>query len=101
MRVVWTGTARRDLAGIREYITADSPEAARRVSQRIRDAVRKLARYPHLGRPGRVPGTRELVIPGTPYLVPYTVHRDQLAILAVLHGAQEWPKKPTSSPSPP
>jgi addiction module RelE/StbE family toxin len=80
------------MTDIREYIAADNSEAARRVSRRIRDAVRKLARYPHIGRPGRVPGTRELVIPGTPYVVPYIVHRDQLAILTVLHGAQEWPK---------
>jgi len=77
---------------IREYIAADNPEAARRVSERIRNAVRQLGRYPHLGRPGREPGTRELALPGTPCVAPYTVHGDRLMILAVLDGAQQWPK---------
>ena len=92
MRLAWSEPALADLVEIRRYIAEDNPAAARRVAERIKAAVRQLATYPHLGRPGREPGTRELAIPGTPYVVPYTVHRDRLAILAVLHGAQQWPR---------
>ena len=45
-----------------------------------------------MGRPGRVPGTRELVVPGTRYLVPYRVTGDTLQILRVYHGARNWPE---------
>ncbi len=88
MRVVWTATAVRHLGAIQASIEKDKPEAARRVAAALRKAVAYLAAYPHLGRGGRKPGTRELVIADTPYLVPFTVKGDRLTILAVLHGAQ-------------
>jgi toxin ParE1/3/4 len=50
-----------------------------------------LADNPHMGRPGRVPGTRELVVTRTPYIVPYRVRGDTLEILRVYHGARRWP----------
>jgi toxin ParE1/3/4 len=68
-------------------------EAAARMVERIASAVDQLARYPALGRPGRVPGTRELVISGTPYIVPYRVRRDVVEILRVFHAARKWPAK--------
>ena len=43
-------------------------------------------------RPGRVPGTRELVIPRTPFVVPYRLKSDIIQILRVYHGAHRWPK---------
>jgi toxin ParE1/3/4 len=52
-----------------------------------------LAGSPGLGRPGRVAGTRELVIPLTPYIVPYRVRDDAVQIITILHGAQRWPDK--------
>ena len=71
----------------------DNPAAARRVALRIVETVeQQLPDNPHLGRPGRVPGTRELVIPRTPYIVPYRVHRNALEILRVYHGARRWPE---------
>jgi addiction module RelE/StbE family toxin len=88
MRIVWTETAVRHLCAIQAYIEQDKPQAAQRVAAAIREAVAYLAAHPHLGRAGRKPGTRELVIADTPYLVPYTVKGDRLTILAVLHGAQ-------------
>jgi len=88
MQIVWTETALRHLAGIQAYIEQDKPEAAKDVAQAIRKAVAYLTAHPHLGRPGRKPGTRELIIAGTPFLVPYQVQGDRLTILAVLHGAQ-------------
>jgi toxin ParE1/3/4 len=88
MQIVWTATAIRHLAAIQTYIERDKPEAARRVASAIRQTVAYLAEHPYLGRAGRKPGTRELVIAGTRYVVPYRVKGDRLAILAVLHGAQ-------------
>ncbi len=89
MQIVWTETAVRHLAEIQAYIEQDKPEAARRVAAKIRKTIAYLGEHPHLGRAGRKPGTRELVIADTPYIVPYRVHRHCLMILAVLHGAQQ------------
>ncbi len=44
-----------------------------------------------MGRPGRVLGTRELVVSETPYVIPYRVRQDRLELLAVFHGRQKWP----------
>ena len=89
MRVIWSRTAISHLAEIRGYIADDRPEAARRVAPRIRDAVGRLAEHLHLGRPGLFPGIREFVVSGTPYVVPYTVHKNAVAILAVFHDARQ------------
>jgi len=92
MNIVWSPEAIEDLISLRAYIAAQSPAGARRIVLRILQAVeRVLPDNPHIGRPGRVPGTRELVIPQTPYIVPYRVHRDVLQILRVYHGARRWP----------
>ena len=55
-------------------------------------AVERLATLPHIGRPGRVPRTRELVVPGTPYIIPYRLRGQRLEIIAVFHARQRWPK---------
>lgn len=91
MRIVWSRRSVRNLQEIRRHIAADHPAAAKRMADRIVAAVLRLSAYPHLGRPGREPGTRELVIAGTPYVVPYTVGGDAVRVAAVLHGAQQWP----------
>jgi toxin ParE1/3/4 len=83
----------RRLEDIRERIAADNPTAAIRMIERIRAAVTRLAGSPALGRPGRVAGTRELVIPRTPYIVPYRVNGDVVQIITILHGAQRWPDR--------
>jgi addiction module RelE/StbE family toxin len=83
----------RRLEDIKERIAADNPAAAARMIERIRDAVSRLARFPASGRPGRVAGTRELVIAGTPYIVPYRVTGDAVQIITILHGAQRWPEQ--------
>jgi toxin ParE1/3/4 len=44
-----------------------------------------------MGRPGRVIGTRELIVPGTPYVVAYRVRESTMEVLAVMHSAQQWP----------
>ena len=84
----------RHLSQLRAFIAKDRPNAARETAFTILSSVNRLAEHPGLGRPGRLPGTRELVVPGTPYLVPYRVRGDRLEIMAVFHGRQRWPAKP-------
>ncbi len=91
MRVRWTRRALGALDGIADYIARDSPGAARRMIRRIDQAVADLADCPSMGRVGRVVGTRELVIAGTPFIVPYRVRQGQLEVLTVLHSARRWP----------
>jgi addiction module RelE/StbE family toxin len=83
----------RRLEEIRERITEDNPVAATGIVLGIRAAVERLSTSPGLGRPGRVAGTRELVVPGTPYIVPYRLRGDVVQIITVLHGAQKWPDR--------
>jgi toxin ParE1/3/4 len=92
MNIVWSPEAIQDLISLRAYIAEDSPAGARRIVARVLHAVEHLLPdNPQMGRPGRVPGTRELVIPQTPYIVPYRVQRSTLQILRVFHGARRWP----------
>ncbi len=92
MRISWLDQAVEDLKSLRSYIARDNPSAAADVAQRIRDAVKLLRDYPAAGRSGRVPNTRELVVASTPYIIPYRVKGEDVEILRVLHGAQEWPR---------
>lgn len=66
--------------------------SGRLTAARILDTVDLLATQPHMGRPGRVVGTRELVVPNTPYIIRYRVKDDRLELIAVFHGRQKWPK---------
>jgi len=93
VEIIWRRAALNDLAAIREFIAQDNPQAATRVQVTIRGAVERLATYPNLGRAGRVEGTRELVIPDTPYIVAYRVVGDQLRILSIIHGSRQWPRR--------
>jgi toxin ParE1/3/4 len=92
VHVRWLRTALANLNAEAEYISQDSPAAARTVTA-IVDAVELLKQYPALGRPGRVPGTRELVVRGTPYIVPYRVRGDVVELLRVFHAARKWPSQ--------
>jgi addiction module RelE/StbE family toxin len=91
MRVVWTAPALRELEAIGDYIGRESPHAATRVVNRILDRVDALTDQPETGRPGRIAGTRELVVTDTPFVVPYRLHEDRIEILSVFHGARRWP----------
>jgi toxin ParE1/3/4 len=91
MKVVWSRRAIRHLVHLREYIERDSEQNAALVVSRILNAVELLQTHPELGRPGRTVGTRELVVPQTPYIIPYRVRRDSLELIAVFHGRQKWP----------
>jgi toxin ParE1/3/4 len=92
MNVIWSPEAIQDLISLRAYIAEDSPTAARRIVLRIlHDIEHLLPDNPHIGRAGRVPGTRELVIPRTPYILPYRMQGGSIQILRVYHGARRWP----------
>lgn len=93
MKILWTPFAASDRDAILEHIASDTLNAALRVDQDIESQVDLLARSPRLGRPGRISGTRELVIAGTPYLVAYALRNDAVEVLRVLHGAQTWPEQ--------
>jgi toxin ParE1/3/4 len=92
MRIAWTAPAARDLEAIGDYIARQNLNAARRTVQRIRSKVRTLAIHPYLGRPGRIAGTRELVVASTPFIVAYRLVGDRAEILAVIHSARIWPE---------
>ena len=91
--VVWSPRAVAHLGELRAYIASDNPSAAADVADTLLAAVDRLAELPRLGRPGRLTGTRELVVPGTPYLMPYRVRGQRLEIVAVFHGRQKWPNR--------
>jgi toxin ParE1/3/4 len=91
--VVWSPRAIGHLAGLRAYIARENPGAAARTAKTLLAVVDRLAALPNLGRPGRVSGTRELVVPGTRYVIPYRVRGERLEIIAVFHGRQHWPKR--------
>lgn len=91
MKPAWTRLALADLDNAHDYIAEEDPSAARRMIERIQEAVAALCRHPEIGRPGRVGGTRELVIPGTPFIVAYRIKAKRLEVLAVIHGARRWP----------
>ena len=92
MKVAWTPLALEDLDSAYEYIAAENLTAADAIIERIRSAVNALRAHPDLGRKGRVEGTRELVISGTPFVIPYRVNKNRVEILALIHGARRWPE---------
>ena len=91
MRLEWTLKALGDLREAGNFIAEDNPQAAEKIADRAREAVEYLLEHPNMGRPGRLPNTRELVISGTPFIVIYWVRRTALQILRVLHHSKKWP----------
>lgn len=92
MKIAWTVSAGRDMRALRRYIAEHDPKAAESTALQILDALERLTVYPASGRAGRKPDTRELVIPGSAYIVVYRVVGDRVQILRVLHGARQWPE---------
>ena len=92
MNIQWSDEAIDDLRNLHAFIARDNPAAARKMALTIVEAVETdLPGNPRMGRPGRVNGTRELVITHTPYVVPYRIKADAIQILRVYHGARRWP----------
>ena len=93
MQIVWLITALKNLDELGAYIAQDNPIAASQMVNLITSQVRQLSTQPAMGRPGRVLGTRELVISNTHYLVPYRIKNNTVEILRVFHTSQQLPKK--------
>lgn len=91
MVIQWTTPATEQLVAAYEYVASENPAAAQRITNHIWEMVEVLARHPMAGRKGRVVGTRELVIAGTPFVVGYRVEKEEVWILAVMHAARKWP----------
>jgi toxin ParE1/3/4 len=90
--MVWSTAASEQLAELHEYISESSVLAADRQVTILVGAINILAGFPEIGRIGRRRGTRELVVSDTPYVVAYRIKKSIIEILAVLHGAQRWPR---------
>ncbi|OGI23228.1 MAG: hypothetical protein A2287_07785 [Candidatus Melainabacteria bacterium RIFOXYA12_FULL_32_12] len=94
MQIRWTKLAEQDLESVEEYIATDNPKAAINIILYIINQIEELLpRNPAIGRAGRVTGTRELIIPDYPYIVPYRVKDNNIEILRVLHTSRKWPKR--------
>jgi plasmid stabilization system protein ParE len=93
MRIKWTRRALDNLDSAVDYIATDKPTAAADAALKILSAVKMLADQPGMGRPGRVAGTRELVVPSLPYIVPYVEKAGTVVILRVMHASMKWPNR--------
>ena len=93
LEVRWLKRALANLEAEAEHISRDSRAAAQRVVIAIEQASQRLASHPALGRPGRIEGTREPVVAGTPYIIPYRMGEGRVEVLRVFHAARKWPPK--------
>jgi toxin ParE1/3/4 len=91
MHLRWTTPATRDLYKIVGRIKQDNPGAASGVAAILYDGCGSLGNFPRRGRKGRIEGTRELVFAGLPYIAVYRIQDQNLEILRIYHGAQDWP----------
>ena len=94
MQVKWLKKALQNLDDEAEYIAQDDPAAARLIVRRIVDAVNLLPGNPALGSPGRIHGTRELVVTDTRNIIPYRVRPrlKQIEILRIFHSSRRLPR---------
>jgi len=99
MVIRWLAASLSDLRAIKAYIAEQNPEAARQVIASIRYHATALTNQPNIGRIGRLPNTRELVINPYPYIVAYREYGGEVHILAVVHTSRRWPEQlPKTSP---
>jgi len=92
MRVRWLRRALLNFDQEASYIAQDNPKAAAEFVLHLRDSALMLGEQPNLGRPGRIHGTRELVVSNLPYIIPYRVRNNTVEILRVFHTARKWPE---------
>ena len=92
MKIVWLREASAALDREYDYIFQQNPRAARHVFEHIITSTRRLESFPESGRAGQVAGTRELIVPGFPYIVIYRMSKKDVQILRVFHTARNWPE---------
>ena len=90
MRVKWLRNALLNIEDEAAHLEKENAVAASQFVARIFGAA-QLSKFPAMGRPGRVAGTRELIVPGTKYIIPYRVRNDAVEILRVFHTSRKWP----------
>lgn len=88
----WTRKALDNLETAVHSIASDSPGNAHKVAQKIWDSIQLLKQQPGMGRPGRVSGTRELIISDLPFVVPYAENNGEIVILRIIHTSMKWPE---------
>src|ERR1019366_273763 len=94
MTLSWSPESIHDLIALRAYIAKHDPASAKRVALHILYSVEHLlSDNPKIGHSGRVPGTRELVIPKPPYVIPYRVRGSMIEIVRVYHSSRRWPQR--------
>ena len=93
MRLRWTNPALRDLGYIHAFIAEHGSDAALRGARMLRAQAESLTAHPQMGRPGRVEGTRELVVARSPFIITYRITAAAIDILAIRHGARQWPDR--------
>ena len=89
-KIVWSPLAREQVREIVAYIAGYDAVAAGNLRRRLEEVVLPLAEHPYMFRPGRVPGTREIVAHAN-YLIIYRVLSDEIDITSVVHARQEYP----------
>lgn len=91
MKIKLTQLAAQDLQSTKDYISQDKPDAALKVVKRVIEAIENIVTFPSMGRAGRVPHTKELVVSGTPLIIVYQIKQDNLYIVRIIHTARKWP----------
>jgi toxin ParE1/3/4 len=91
VRITWARDAHQDVKAAADYVGKRDPGAARRLAKRLTGAAPTIASHPGIGRPGRIDGTREFFVSGTPYIVVFRPAHDRLEIVRVLHTSRLWP----------
>ena len=91
MKIKLTKLAAQDLQSTKDYISQDKPNAGLAVIRRVIEAIDNIVTFPSMGRTGRVPHTKELVVSGTPLIIVYQIMQDTLYIVRIIHTAKKWP----------
>ncbi len=93
MILLWSPRSENELAAIIAHIAEDTIATALALDTHITDCAEQLLQFPKQGKPGRVAGTRELIVHEHCILV-YEIAGDALQILSVLHTSRQWPPEP-------
>jgi toxin ParE1/3/4 len=93
MKIIWTKLALSDLEAAYGYIFDDNPTAAESVIGKVEKILESLKLHPEMGRSGRMAGTRELMVPSSPFIIPYRIKGKEIQILAFMHSSRRWPEK--------
>ena len=92
MKVIWSASSVRHLQEVIEYLQLESAGGASKIRRRILETAKRIGQMPQSGRVGRIEGTREAVVPRSPYVVVYQISVQQIEILGIWHGARVWPQ---------